>query len=330
LLAGLLSAAAAPAMATSYAITTLGGSAERSITATDVNSAGTVVGYSSDILTGLSTAFRWSNGVRTDLAGPAGAISTDLVAITDTGTMFGNYGTTLNDDGAGNLYLGTTRMFSLSQGTYTELTLPELENPYLAAASPNGRWLLVNAFDATSGGQRGFALDTASGTLTPMVGDAANVIATGVNNLGVVVGHDRTFVPGVGTIGPGWTFNLASGERSEVQVADSMRTGLGDITEAGVISGYYYTSLRPASAHGFTGLNGAFAFFDVPGANQTFVLGANDLGTLVGQYLDAEGNIGAFLAVAVPEPASAILFLAGLAGLACRRRSGLTAPAPSA
>ena len=75
---------------------------------------------------------------------------------------------------------------------------------------------------------------------------------------------------------------------------------------------------------GFTGLNGSYALVDVPGASQTQVLGANDLGALVGQYTDADGNIGAFLAVPVPEPAPALLLLAGLAGLAGLRQRQLS------
>lgn len=320
LIMGLTALTAVPAWAAGYTTTTWGLSTDRSAMATDVNNAGTVVGYSFDNLTGLATAFRWSQGVRTDVAGPAGAISTDLVAITDAGTMFGNYATTLTDDGEGNLFVASTQMFSLRQGVYSDLVLPGLVDPILQAASPNGRWLLVSAFDDNLGGQRGFALDTQSGVLTPMAGTATNVIAAGVNNLGVVVGYDRIRLPEQGLVGDGWTFDLATGLRTDFQVQGSLRSGPRDINDAGVISGYYYTNQRPAEVHSFTGLNGQFALFDVQGSPQTFVLGANDAGMLVGQFLDAEGNAGAFVAVPVPEPTTAALLLAGLAGVAAVAR----------
>lgn len=314
LLAGLSILAALPAAATEYSFTLSGTSADRSSVATDINRSGTVVGYSSDNTTGASTAFRFAGGVQSIVAGPAGAVSTDLVGITDSGVMLGNYATGFVDDGAGGLMPGATSIFSLGNGVYSAVSIPGATTPYLQAVSPNGRWLLGNSFD-DQGRISSFAFDTLGNSLTWITGSADTVIAAGVNNLGMVVGYDRTRVAGVGTIGTGWTFDLASGQRSDFQVAGSQRSGPRDITDGGVISGYFFTSVRPAVAHSFTGLNGQFQFIDVPGASQTSVLGANDLGALVGQYIDADGNVGAFLAVPVPEPASAALLLAGLVGI---------------
>ena len=314
LLASLSIMTALPAAATSYSFTTSGTSWDVTRAAVDVNRSGTVVGYTLDNLTGVSSAFQYANGVVSDVAGPAGAVSVDLAGITDSGVVVGNFSTTLEDDGFGNIFPGPTRMFSLANGVYTEVSIPGLDAPYLGGVSANGRWLLGAAVDG-QGQYRGFAYDTLDSTLTSFSGNATNVIASGINDLGVVVGYDRTSVPGVGQTGPGWTVDLNTGARTEFQVAGSLRSGPRDITDTGVMSGYYYTSLQPAVAHGFTGLNGNFAFFDVPGASQTFVLGANDLGALVGQYVDADGNAGAFLAVPVPEPATAAMLLLGLAGL---------------
>lgn len=310
----------AQAGATTYAFTTSGTWADGGAAATDINRSGTAVGYQFDNATAVSTAFVSAGGVKTYLAGPAGSTSVDLFGISDSGLMVGNYANTLEDDGTGNLFPGPTRMFSLFNGVYTDLAIPGLTSPYLRAISGNGRWLVGYTIDGL-GAAHGFAFDgQPGGALTLFDGTATSVIAAGVNNLGVVVGYDRTFVPGVGQVGPGWTVDLLSGQRTEFQVAGSQRSGPRDITDGGVISGYYFTSPGPAVAHGFTGLGGNFEFFDVPGASQTFVSAGNDLGALAGFYLDADGNQGAFVAVPVPEPAAAWLLLAGLSGLAVHRR----------
>lgn len=308
------------AWATSYSFTTSGTTPDGGYAATDVNNAGTVVGYQYDNSSSALTGFVYSAGVVTPVAGPAGAISADLSGITNSGRMVGNYSTTWEDDGTGYLFPGPSRIFSLANGVYSDIDVPGVALATVNGISSNGRWIVGNGSD-DQGRTRGFAFDTSpGGVVTRFDGSATHVIAAGVNNLGVVVGYDRTSVSGVGTIGSAWTFDLASGQRSDFSVAGSQRTAAWDITDAGVISGYYYTSLRPAVAHGYTGLNGNFEFFDVPGASQTYVLGANDLGALVGRYLDAGGNEGAFLAVPVPEPAAAWLLVGGLAGLAAVRR----------
>ncbi len=308
------------AAATNYVFTTSGTSPDSGAAAMDVNDAGTVVGYQYDNNSSATRAFVYAGGVKTNLAGPSGAISVDLSGITNSGLMVGNYSTTWVDDGTGYLYPGPSRIFSQLNGAYADIDVPGLPAATVLGISSNGRWIVGNQFDDLGHG-RGFAFDILpGGVVTVFDGSANNIVAAGVNNLGVVVGFDRSQVVGVGTLGPAWTFDLNTGQRTEFNVAGSQRTGARNITDVGVISGYYYTSLRPAVAHGFTGLGGNFEFFDVPGSSRTSVLAGNDVGMLVGVYSDASGNEGAFLAVPVPEPAAAWLLLGGLAGLVALRR----------
>jgi hypothetical protein len=71
--------------------------------------------------------------------------------------------------------------------------------------------------------------------------------------------------------------------------------------------------------HGFVDIGGAFGTIDPPGSTATTANGINDAGKVVGFYLDPNGNTIGFESL-VPEPASLLLFGAGLAGLAVVRR----------
>jgi hypothetical protein len=152
----------------------------------------------------------------------------------------------------------------------------------------------------------------------------------GTNNAGDIVG---VYGRADGTIG---SFLLSGGTYSELY--GNLYIQAQAINNLGMIVGTDFYG--PGEATGFLIDGGTIGAVMFPGSIQTQVYGINDLGELVGQYEDASGNYYSFvgtipqnytptpLPTATPEPASVLLFGAGLAvfgGLRrkpCLRRRG--------
>jgi probable HAF family extracellular repeat protein len=64
-------------------------------------------------------------------------------------------------------------------------------------------------------------------------------------------------------------------------------------------------------ARGFLLDDGMYTTLDVPGSTATFAEGINNLGQIVGDYLDGSGNRHGFLATPVPEPSTLLLLAVG-------------------
>jgi uncharacterized membrane protein len=80
--------------------------------------------------------------------------------------------------------------------------------------------------------------------------------------------------------------------------------------------GYFYTG--EFTDQGFFYSNGVYTTLDYPGATQTVAQGINDLGQIVGYYVDDRGGLHGFIATDPPEtplPPAFVLFTSSLGAM---------------
>jgi uncharacterized membrane protein len=170
-----------------------------------------------------------------------------------------------------------TQGWQYTNGVFTTIDFPaEFTQPYG----------INDAGKIVGYGSRGGFLDT-NGIFTAVPG-----IPHGINNSGQIVGEFAR---------NGFLLD-ASGVFTIISFPGALETQPTDINNAGQIVGFYDDQI---GTHGFLDTNGAFTTIDFPGAVLTSVQGINDHGQMVGYYFSL-----------VPEPASFLLVLCGLAGLA--------------
>ncbi len=292
------------AQAGPYTITVMDLPGATGIHGWDINNLGDFVG--SATVNGAQVGFIRNAASTVTLAGPAGALGTAALGISDTGIVVGSYFTALGGfPNSGFIY---------SAGSYATLNFPGADSTQLRGISADGRYVTGYANHANRS-STAFVYDRSVDLFSAITTNPGLTIAQGVTNAGLVVGHRRFPGPARRV---GFTYDIGAATLSDFVIAGAFNTSYRGISETGVIDGWFTDA--NGLAHGFVGSAALYELLDVPGAVNTYLEGINDAGWVSGSYDDAAGVSHAFLARPVLEPASWALLLAAFGGLVLVRR----------
>jgi hypothetical protein len=244
------------------------------INVTDMNSRGTIVGiYNPGFFGPIESLLRESNGMTTLIQLP-GALSTNVVTITNSG------------DAAGTFTDTTTHGFLRNQsGDFTIIDAPGGFNTTVLDANDRGE--IVGTW--VSDRQRGFIRGN-NGAFTSFEVSSDSV---GVSNLkigpsGIVAGSYFAFFQG-------WHGFVRDnrGAITGFDIPNVSSITVWDVSEKGEVVGYYHDG---STDHGFLrAIDGNIVTLDYPGATLTFITGINASGTMIGTYSTGFGSHGFIL-----------------------------------
>ena len=149
----------------------------------DINNVGAMVGYASSASN--SQSFVYSGGAFQWLNGPAGALSTVALGLSDSGWVVGAYADTMVDDGSGTLVLGPNKGFVWDGSSYTTVALAGYTETVVRGISPDGRYLTGYSRNDTV--YDAWLMDRQDNSTT-VITSGILAIAQGVRNDGSVVG----------------------------------------------------------------------------------------------------------------------------------------------
>jgi uncharacterized membrane protein len=315
-----LAIAAVSAAAADYKLTRIDVAGATRVSADDVNSGGQVVGHYAMSESDFGRAYVYEAGVMTLLAGPAGSSGATASGISDSGVIVGSYATGTYIDPAGNLQGGLSKGFIYSGDQYQTIDLAWAVETSLTSISANGRYL--SGYGVLGNGAiQGFAMDRASGAVA-LVGDGnptSYSVVGRINDVGLLLGDRRVLSANGSWWFSAFNFDMTTGQSVDLAgVSGFPRTALRDMNASGTMVGFYG---EPITYHGFVGTPADHQRFDF-GSEYTILRGINDAGWLAGTAGELDGTSYGLLLTPVPEPATAVLCLGGLAliGLSKRRR----------
>lgn len=279
-----------------------------------VDSAGLAVGNFGDTSGDWHGFTAVPNGPFATYDPPLSSNSTDIVGITNTGEVYGDYTDWTNKQHG----------FVENNGVTTTIDYPLAASTTISGATAAG--VLFGSYADDFNVVHGF-IDN-NGIFTTVDDPAGQTTSvSGVNAAGVIVGSitDAQYVvhafvdnggifstlnpPGsysssaIGVTASGevvgnyqdaandqYGFVYTNGSFTKIAIAGSTDNVISYVSDTGVIVGYYVDS--GDHVHGFIDENGTITTVDVPGSTQTEILGINSAGNIYGDYNDASGQHG--------------------------------------
>jgi len=221
-----------------------------------------------------NSGFIYSKGSFTTFDYPGGD-TTFAMGINDSDLISGWAYVNQRTAGAGFLYDGTN---------FTTVNIPHQNTTVVNGINNAG---VIVGGDGSLAATAGFELVGKRLQKVVPPGSFCSVLATGINNLGQVVGWT------CGGLGNNNVFVMKNGKYRTIAVPGAI-----DLTEAwgindqGVVVGWYETSSGFA---GFALINGKYFSLNYPGATGTFAFGINDSGQIVGAYTLSNNMTHGFL-----------------------------------
>ncbi|MGA9600842.1 MAG: hypothetical protein WBS22_11445 [Methylocystis sp.] len=267
-----------------------------------INNSGLISGYfgiGGGVMGHPNQGYTHSGGVFSPTTNFPGSVQTQLTGLNNNGTVVGFWAPSNNgNDPNYGFYEQSGKFITVvNPGTPS----PPTVNQLLGVNDSN---VAVGFYNDALGNSHGYTYNITTTTFTGInYPSAASTTAAGINNAGDIVGFYSTV-----TGGPANGFLDVGGSFTMLDAPGSTSTMLLGINNKGLIVG---TDTDANGMHGviYNELTNSWTVLDDPnGIGTTTFNGLNDLGQIVGFYVDGDGNtIGLLASAPAPEAGKGVL-----------------------